>query len=280
MSARQLCNPVTASEQFSIVVKFSSINKIQVCVSRDSWPRSYELHVRSVTTQSIRVSEPARARLALTVISAIYFDLQTPAILEKEDYYRGFTGDHHKDNRKFRQRLIALDSDHARIAPYGHHLRLVLVLGSDIEKFASLCETCGGIPTPMQAELPVSQRGMLAVDKLRSMQCWVAGLHWPTAFQLELLMHNGLVTLNELLMDLKGPIMNVYRRDHTDCADVLRNFAEMLRDVERQKGETALQCFVRVCKEKKGRAPLDGPASMFNCHRVTFTPTRLLLEGP
>jgi RNA-dependent RNA polymerase len=215
----------------------------------------------------------------LTGLTVICLDLHTPAILEKEDFHRALTGDENKDNRKFRHRLIALDDEHARIAPYAHHLRLVLANGNDIQKFASLCKI-SGVPTPFKVILEASQRGLYTARTLRDIQRWVAACEWPTAFQIELLMHNGLVSSEELLADLYEPIMNIYREDKAVCADLLRNFAEGLHNATRPKGDTALRCFFRVLEDKKGKAPLETPAGMFSCHHVTFTPTRLILEGP
>jgi RNA-dependent RNA polymerase len=211
--------------------------------------------------------------------SVICFELYTPVILEQEDFYRTMTGDEYQDNRKYRQRLIALDEGHKRIAPYAYHLRIILADGADIRTFAGLCNTAG-LPAPVKAAIVADQRQMFSASQLMKIRRWVVQRDWPTAWQIELLLHNGLVNTEELLDTLYAPINQLYEKDSAKCAALLRNFAEALQAPTRSRSETALDCFNRVCKEKFAKAPMELSAGMFPCYHLTFTPTRLILEGP
>jgi RNA-dependent RNA polymerase len=209
----------------------------------------------------------------------ICFDLRTPAILEKEDFYRQMTGNESEDNRKFRQRLIALDPAHERIAPYAHHIRLVLVDYKDIAVFAKLCEV-SKLPIPVKAAIDASQRRMFSNDQLQKIRRWVVQRSWSVAWQIELLLHNYLVNTEELLNDLYVPINQLYDKDPVKCGEILRNYVESLQNPARPRGDSALACFKRVLNAEFAKAPMETPPGMFPCHHITFTPTRLILEGP
>jgi RNA-dependent RNA polymerase len=212
----------------------------------------------------------------------IVFDLHTPVIIEKEDYHRTMTGDDFKDNKGFRHRLIAFDEAHASIAPYAHHLRLVLVNEADIKKFEKLCRV-SGVPTPISTfkfNIEASRRRLFSVKPLGNIRRWVASLEWATSFQIESLIHNALVNTEDLLETLYRPINNLYKKDSVACADILRTFVEKLQSPSRTTAESPLDCWNQVMKGINDREPLGTPPGMFSCRHVTFTPTRLILEGP
>lgn len=200
-------------------------------------------------------------------------------MLESEDYHRALTGNEAQDSRKFRHRLTAIDEAHARIAPYAHHLRLVLVKYDDIRIFANLCQTAG-LPLPALVNVDAAKLNFSSPQNLRRIEQWVRARDWPVAFQIEALLHNCLVSTADLLNELYGPINQLYDKDRAMCAEILRSFIEALRNPARPRGESALTCFNRVSKEKQDKTPLETPPGAFSCRHVSFTPTRLILEGP
>jgi RNA-dependent RNA polymerase len=218
------------------------------------------------------------------VPSDIVFDLHTPVIIEKEDYHRTLTGDERKDSKGFRHRLIAFDDAHAVVAPYAHHLRLTVINEKDLFKFEQFCRV-SNIPTPVRTfdqkfNIEASRRRLFSVGKLKDIRRWVASFQWPTAFQIEVLIHNALVNTDDLLNDLKKPIMREYDKDPAMCAELLRHYVEYLQAPTRPRNEPPLSCFNRVLRDKRDKSPITTSAGMFSCRHVTFTPTRLILEGP
>lgn len=254
---------MTADTKRTVVVKFVSINKIGVGNDCGNPCEHISLGLYAI----------------VLIDAVICFDLHTPVILEMEEYHRALTGDDHKDNRKFRQRLTAIDEAHARVAPYAYHLRLLLVNHDDIREFARLCQIAG-LPLPVKVNVDAAKLNLTSSQNLRRVQQWVQARDWPVAFQIEALLHNCLVTTADLLNDLYGPINRLHDTDRDMCAEILRCFIEATQAPTRPRGESALSCFNRVCQEKQGKAPLEISPGMFSCRHVTFTPTRLVLEGP
>ncbi|PCH37887.1 hypothetical protein WOLCODRAFT_65369 [Wolfiporia cocos MD-104 SS10] len=207
----------------------------------------------------------------------ICFDLLTPPMLEKQRINRELTGDEWKDNRKFRQRLSSLNEAHAAVAPYAHHLRLILHEERDILHFAELCKVVDLQP-PFRANVEANSMGFFSRKRLHNVNIWLRKLQWPVAFQIEATLRNGLLTTVDLLQDLYGPINEIHARDPYWAGEVLRSFTEALR--LRAPTKSPLECFLETRTKKvhiEPPAPQDG---LFPCHHVTFTPTRNILEGP
>jgi hypothetical protein len=107
---------------------------------------------------------------------------------------------------------------------------------------------------------------------------WLECLEWRVAFQLEAILHNGLLNTEDLLNHLYSPI-NKLCEEHGDVAgDVLRYFTDALRATPIK--ETPLQCFERTKARKLADNKSQLPPGTFQCHHVCFAPTRMILEGP
>jgi RNA-dependent RNA polymerase len=177
--------------------------------------------------------------------------------------------------------MTSFDDAHAQVSPYAHHIRLVLFCEDDLAEFDRCCDVtnvrrpaCPASPTE------AARRCFFSVMKLREVQCWIASVDWPVAFQIETILHNGLATTEDVLEDLMGPIIRVYEEDRAWCAALLRRVVESLQSPTRPPNESVLQCFTRVEQEKDNLILNSMPPGMFSCCHVTFTPTRMLLEGP
>ncbi|KAH9930752.1 RdRP-domain-containing protein [Fomitopsis serialis] len=194
----------------------------------------------------------------------VLFELLTPPMLEKQRFNRELTGDDWRDNRKFRQRLSSVNEAHAIVAPYAYHMRVIMHETQDARNFVDLCKIAG-LQAPIYAKVDAFTRGFFSPRQLYQVREWVRQFDWSSAFQIEALLHNGLLHTEDLLVHLKTPIANLYARDHALAADVLRHFTEALR-----------------CRDARESpvAPLPLPPGYFPCHHVTFTPTRMILEGP
>ncbi|KAL6305270.1 RdRP-domain-containing protein [Sparassis latifolia] len=207
----------------------------------------------------------------------VCFDIIVPPMLEKQRFNRELTGKDWVDGRKFRQRLDSINATHAGVAPYCHQMRVILHDERDMKEFATLC-TIAGLQRPIFAKIDSSKEGFYTPKKLYSVRMWLQGFDWPLAFQIEALLRNGLLNTEDILSRLYEPINKLYRQRCDVAPDVLRNFTEALRS--RDPRESPVECFERILASSTDLSPIPLPKGMFSCHHITFTPTRIVLEGP
>jgi RNA-dependent RNA polymerase len=217
--------------------------------------------------------------------AVICFDTLTPPILEEIDFNRPITGIEHEDNKKYRRRIGSLHADHAIVAPYAHQLRIVLYNDSNVdmaEKFMRLCEIAG-LRRPIDCQehritIEVGRLEYFTTRKLYRVKSWLAKLDLFVAFQLEALLRSARLNTRELLGDLYASIVQLCR-GHADAAgDVLRHFNEALDS--RLQIESPIECFKRIRDRTLNNKRARLSPGNFYCHHVTFTPTRLIVEGP
>ncbi|KAF9465122.1 RNA dependent RNA polymerase-domain-containing protein [Collybia nuda] len=221
----------------------------------------------------------------------ICFDILSPPILEREQCYRALTGDDKVDTRKFRQRIGALHPGHKAVAPYSPHLRIVLCEHSHstsdsrdgIDKFVAMCEIAGlATETTIQrcqgtTQIEAYHQNFFTPKRLNQICTILADLPWAIAFQIEALLHNHLLHTEEVL-DLVGCIRSLYRRrSDTFLGDLLRTFNEALRI--RTACEAPFACFQRILRKFEFLNSTQSDEN-FRCYHATFTPTRVILEGP
>lgn len=214
------------------------------------------------------------------------FDLATPAILEEGSFNnRPREGIVRRNQNAERDRISALDDAHARVAPYAHHLRVIFFESNAIERFEQLCRIACIEPRPVipTGGIECSKLGFFSKEKLYWMRNWLMRLEWKTAFQIELLMRNALLTTTDLLGGLRGPIDEACAKYGSDASIILSKFAEELL-TRRGLNDMPVPVFRRVVKEfDSAKALLERmklPRGHFYCHHITFTPTRTILEGP
>ena len=216
-------------------------------------------------------------------------------MLERERFNRTLTGDDWRDQRKFRQRLDSLSEAHAVVAPYAHHIRLVMHTEEDIRTFGELC-VVADLKKPIWANVEAFNQGFFSPRQLYSFHNWLKQFSWPVAFQLEALIRGGLMHTQDLLVHFRKEIEKLHREQPSDAASILRSFCETLRT--KAPLDTVLQCYHRTLpkggkwdkgikngtsKSEDGGEPerqRERDAGKFQCYHVTFTPTRMLLEGP
>ncbi|KAK0463788.1 RNA dependent RNA polymerase-domain-containing protein [Desarmillaria tabescens] len=250
-----LGNETTENEGQTIAISFSSINKI--AIGYDGKPY-------------------------------ICFDTITPPVFEAIELHRSLTGDDRMDNRKYKHRIDSLHPGHASIAPYAQHLRLLLYNDPNcdvIETFKNLCAVAG-IATNLIISftrpwnLEASKQGFFEQKRLWKLRKHIQAFSWPIAFQLELLLHNCLL----LTPDVEAliPLVKEACRQHPSQNDdyvgsLLRSYVEALDN--RDARESPLNCFNRVKREFLYHKQKLSSGHFLCCH-VTFSPTRIILEGP
>lgn len=175
------------------------------------------------------------------------------------------------------------------MAPYTPHLRLLLYNDPEtdvINEFASMCEVAG-----LSKSMIIKLDGKVQIEALKNqfferkrmfaLHKSLSKFEWPVAFQLESLLHNGLLHTGDIdrLIDqvrnrLTGQSKLSKEQRSLSVADLLRRFNEALQ--VRPAGESPQACFERVSQ----KFDFSMPGEAFRCYHVTFTPTRMILEGP
>ena len=126
-------------------------------------------------------------------------------MLERERFNRTLTGIDWHDQRKFRQRLDSLNEAHAVVAPYAHHIRIVLHTEADIRKFAELC-TVADLKRPFWTNVEAFNKGFFSPKQLHLFEIWLQQFSWPVAFQLEALLRGGLMHTEDLMVHFRSHI--------------------------------------------------------------------------
>ncbi|KAG0701519.1 RNA dependent RNA polymerase-domain-containing protein [Suillus ampliporus] len=242
-----------------------------------------------------KVGDPARGQLLHSLIVTfanvnkmavgydfghqyICFDLFSPPIIEREDINRTLTGTW-SDTKNYRDRVGALHPGHEKIAPYAHHIRIILSEPGDLDRFKQFCKIAELRPPIEGVHIQATCQEFFTSRKLALVQRWLKSLssNWPVAFQIEALLRNGVANTKEL-EDLLPRIVELIKRHQSSAATIMRFF--VMKAGARPPSQTIQQCFEMVLQAKLGKVRPEAPAGRFYCHRVTVTPTRLILEGP
>ena len=250
-----------------ILVKFSSIRKLgigydecgQAC--EYPWPSS--------------ASRVAESRPTTVII----FDLLTPPNFEQESYNgRAPEGIKRKGKFKTRDRISAIDPAHSRIAPYAHHLRILLYKPDDLRKFEKICKIaqCEPLPTRVPCVDARATR-FFSQRKLDQFHRWIKTMDWKNAFQIEACLRSGLLTTHDFIT-LQKPIEEAIRYYDAEAPEFLRLFVVELK--MRKPGEELGDLFARVRANHVNIKPLKLAPGLISCHHVIITPSRILLEGP
>jgi RNA-dependent RNA polymerase len=207
----------------------------------------------------------------------IVFDLRFPPIFEGQGFNSQELGDRQRKNHKTRDRLVALDDAHARIAPYAHHLRIVLFDQVGLEKFREMCHIAECQPRPIRvAHVYADKFEFFEHKKLYHVERWIKTMDWKIAFQIEACLRNDLLTPHDLLFTLRDAIERVIRDHGSSASQLLCTFS---LELQKHRGtEMPSSCLARVCAENFNKKPLQRGHIL--CHHVIITPSRMLLEGP
>ncbi|KAF9010144.1 RNA dependent RNA polymerase-domain-containing protein [Cyathus striatus] len=223
----------------------------------------YDHKLIKLATVSIQFSNIRKIGVGYDGMPYLCFDTSTPPIMEEREFHRMLTGDNSIDNEKYIGRVGSLDSSHAEVAPYAPHLRVVLYHDPNqdvIKKFTDMCE-------------PIAASRQCFFKNLHPLHKQLATFPWAVAFQMESFLHNGLLNTKDL-RDIMPTVQDICKEKSEDYVGAfLRSYHEAL-DV-RPVRESPKDCFTRIRKKFVYLRFHD-----FRCCHVTFTPTRMLLEGP
>ncbi|KAF9246394.1 RNA dependent RNA polymerase-domain-containing protein [Melanogaster broomeanus] len=252
----QIGDPILEQTFYNVIIKFASINKMAM---GHDFGNPY-----------------------------VCFDLLTPPVIQKEEIFRPLDDtDGRKKPNKYRHRVGSLNPGHAIVAPYAHHLRIVLYDNSDrdkgdaLKRFENFCKISLLRPPIQGVAINISRQEFFTSKKLNEIGLWLRSpalaSNWRVAFQIEALLHNGAANTAEL-KELRPRIEELIRRHQDVAGDIMRHFAEAA--ARRPPGQPIETCFEMVLQKRLHRQRPIPPRGRFFCHHVTFAPTRMLLEGP
>jgi len=221
----------------------------------------------------------------LTSASDVAFGLHAPPLFQKEEYNRDTTV-----KKKYRERLSALNPAHARVAPYAHQVILYLHEHEAGLKIKRLCQWAG-LARPTTMDIEIQSRNLFAQSQLDRLAKLLSRTDWKVAFQFECLLRNNLLCVSDVVYIHTNRLASLYDRFESDeeCTDPDHSVAQTLKHlVEQLRGlqdESVQQCIDKVLMAPKKTAFDPVAAKMatggtFLCHHVTYTPTRIVVEGP
>ena len=206
----------------------------------------------------------------------IAFDLHTPPSFEQETYKQRTK---RKGKYKARELISAIDDTHANIAPYAHHLRLVLADPDDLLQFEKICHIVECEPRPNRVPfMDAHAKRFFSPLNLSHVQRWLKTMDWKSAFQIEAYLRCGLLNTHDLLDTLQKPIEDAIKYYGAESNEFLRLFATALK--MRQADEDPKDCLKRIRSTHRIIRPLRLAPGHISCHYVIVTPSRILLEGP
>ncbi|KAH9985084.1 RNA dependent RNA polymerase-domain-containing protein [Russula vinacea] len=211
--------------------------------------------------------------------AVIILDLHTPPNFEQESYNgRAPEGIKRKWRFKTRDRISSLDAKHALIAPYAHHLRILLAEPDDLLKFERICHIaqCEPRPTPGPC-VEARAMGFFSHRDIAQFQCWIKTMEWKNAFQIEAYLRSGLLTTHDLLVTLQEPIEQAIHHYGTEAPEFLRLF--MVHSRRANGRRTGGLVRTHAVKSRQYQATSACARTYILPSRV-ITPSRILLEGP
>ena len=208
--------------------------------------------------------------------------------MDKFSIHRTTTGNERIDRQKYKERVGAINPAHAAVSPYAHQVRVTLFDDSSmdvVDKFIKLCTTAGITRTlilsctgPVQIE--AVKKGFFSEKRLFHFHRKLAQHEWPVAFQLAALLHNALLNtddIEDLLHSILEPLLR--KKSAQYVGSLLRRYGETLKNRPDRVAaqESPLDCFRRVSKTF---AYDSGKSLSYQAYHITFSPTRLILDGP
>lgn len=214
------------------------------------------------------------------------FGVHGPPLFQKEALNRNPNVKKH-----VRVRLSSLNPAHARVAPYAHQVLFYLHEYEAGNKIKDLCQWAN-LSRPASMNIEIQSRNLFAQSQIDRLARLLKKTDWKVAFQIECLLRNNLLCVDDVVYLHTHRLAPLYERfEHdSECADPDHSVAEILKYLvdqlrDRSQDESVTRCIDRAMMSPKRTSfnPVTGKmgtGGTFLCHHVTFTPTRMMLEGP
>jgi len=213
----------------------------------------------------------------------VAFGLYTPPHFNTECY--------DERGKRYRERVSAMSPAHARVAPYAHQVIFYLHEHEAGNKIRDLCNWAG-LARPAKMDIEIQSRNLFAQSQLDRLAKLLSRTDWKVAFQFESLLRNNLLNVVDVVYihtNRLAPLRKRFENDE-ECSDPDHSVAQVLKHLveqlqTRSEDESVSQCIDKVMMVPKKTTfdPVAGKMAArgtFLCHHVTFTPTRMMLEGP
>ncbi|KAG8946221.1 hypothetical protein FRC04_011967 [Tulasnella sp. 424] len=191
-----------------------------------------------------------------------------------------------------RTRLTSFSPSHETVAPYTSlAMRVVCDSRKDLAEFQRMAEVAN-LPSAVELAPPPPGRGLFTVGTLDRVHRWIAKLPYVVGFQALAILNN--LHLDPLeLWELRPHIMFILNEHGiARTSEILRLFGPHVKtlgwdsylDTDDEPPQTIEDCLRRATKDTTPlhmalRDQSKNPG-WFNCHHVTVTPTRIVLDGP
>lgn len=276
----QLGDPQTEDIGYTVAINFASIRKIAV---------GYDFAKPCKCT----LITPIEPNLLMNPDAC--FDILTPPVMEQLELHRTLTGDKAIDNEKYKWRVGSLNPRHNAVAAYATQVRVVFHSDPQVDKIDEFVEYCmvAGLSESLIARfrsssIEVKPMAFFNPDRIERLHRKLAGLPFAVAFQMEALLRNGL--LHTGLVEELLPHIQKLCEDYPEDKPILKEkqglfVSELLRKYNQDlqtkitSPEHPLKRFEKVQAAFEYSSG-DMASGNFRCGHVTFTPTRVLLEGP
>jgi RNA-dependent RNA polymerase len=178
-----------------------------------------------------------------------------------------------------RNRLVTLDPAHDKIFAYLRVVRVTFDTHESAQEFRAKAKRIG---LSLDAEYPaLVQRNLFSSTILSYFDQWMRSLPYIIAFQLEALLSRCQFNPRELLE--LGPKLSTAMNQHDSST-----ISACIRVLEQRRDEnpetSAIELFSELISamEKDGQVKsfMQPTPDLFQCHRVTVTPTSFILQGP
>ncbi|KAG8906415.1 hypothetical protein FRB99_006917 [Tulasnella sp. 403] len=221
-----------------------------------------------------------------TSIPAVLMTLKYPPSFEKVTTH---SDDFGYGPITMRYPIQFLGPSHESVAPFTSlALRIQFYDYQDLATFEEMAELAQ-LPPVYEITSPSVHRSLFSEENLDRVLNWIEGFEWTIAFQLQGILNDLMVDPVELwdLHEQIGLMKATYSVEK--LAEILRLFKVRLKtwswDGGIDEGTTTLaDCLSQTAADVTATHILlrnqSKNAGFFNCHHVTLTPTRMILEGP
>jgi RNA-dependent RNA polymerase len=243
-----------------------------------------------VVIRAAQIVQAALQRISTTETVFLLFLLYSPAYESELELEDGSTNVPGSRRTALRQRLAALNPDHAKSAIYTSlSIRLVCDGADAADNLKWLCRHAN--IKKDKSSYPVESRDLFSGIVQNEYREWLASLEWELAFQVDILARDNIMDLTEILSLRPHLASLVIDKGVVYTAAFVRHLAWEARDaawhsVEANPRDTLRELYKRCRRDfvpSETVSPADiksGTSQDFDCFHAIVTPTTVRLAGP
>ncbi|PVG04808.1 RdRP-domain-containing protein [Serendipita vermifera] len=178
-----------------------------------------------------------------------------------------------------RNRLVTLDPTHGGIFAFLRVVRVTFNTHNSAQEFKAKSRKIG---LSLDAEYPeLVQRDLVSSAVLLEFARWMRCFPYEIAFQLEGLLSRARFNPKELL-ELRPRLTAILEQHPSSTISACIRVLDQWRDENPEASAVTLffELIAAMKKDGQVRSFMQPTPDLFHCHRVTVTPTSLILQGP